>query len=90
MRLNTVKQLKNNNVISEIEREVLNKFKFPLKYDNECQSVVDSDNRPVCDVRSWGYFQKFDNPELLHDTLGEIITKTLNEKYNKQIKNKNK
>jgi hypothetical protein len=67
--------------ITEIEKEVLGKFKLPVRYDNHGQYIFDADNQMVADVRAWGYLERFDNAELLQDTLGEMIAKAFNEKY---------
>ena len=68
--------------ITEIEKEVLSKFKLPLKYDNTGQYIWDANDEMVAMVRSWGHLKYSANPELLQDTLGEMIAKAFNEKYN--------
>ena len=69
--------------LTKIEKEVLSKFKLPLKYDNHGQMIFDAKNQKVADVRAWGYLQYFPDAELLQDTLGEMIVKSFNEKYAK-------
>jgi hypothetical protein len=35
------------------------------------------------EVRGWGHLKYMDHPELLQDTLGEMMAKAFNEKYYK-------
>ena len=67
--------------MNEFEKQVLTKFKLPLKYDEHGQMVFDQDNRQVLDIRAWGYLQKFPQPEKIQDALGEMVVKAFNEKY---------
>lgn len=70
-----------------IQKEVLKKFKQPLRYDNEVQRIFDADNRLVVDVRAWGYLSStIKNQQLamqIQDELGEMIAKAFNHCYSK-------
>lgn len=67
--------------LTEIEKEVLSKFKLPFKLDTMGMYVFDQDNQMVADVRAWGKLQYEHNGEKLYIALGEMIVKSLNEKY---------
>lgn len=66
---------------NELEEKILELFKPPFKYDNHGYYVSDSDGKKVLDIRGWGIIQKQKDPELLQDTMGEMIVKSFNEMY---------
>jgi FtsZ-binding cell division protein ZapB len=57
----------------DFEKLVLEKFKLPLRYEPAGQMIFDAKDQLVCDVRAWGYLQRFENAEQLQDTLGEMM-----------------
>lgn len=61
-----------------IKRLALQSIRRPVKYDSECQCVVDRDNEPVCEVRGWGRIQYMVNPELRHDAIGLLVAELIN------------
>lgn len=67
----------------ELEKKILEIYKLPLSYDNHGQFIVDAEEKKVADVRGWGTLQYQKNGEQLQDTLGEMLVKAFNEKYNK-------
>jgi len=72
-------------ISNELEQKILQVFKLPLIYDNHGQFITDSDGKKVSDIRGWGVLQYQKNsPELLQDTLGEMLVKSFNEKYLKK------
>ena len=55
-------------------------FKFPLKYDDYGQSILDKNNSKVLDIRGWGHIQYLDEePEKIQDDIGEYICQLINE-----------
>ncbi len=63
-------------------------YKKPFKYDRESQMVFDAKNAHVADIdqdgvsiRGWGRIQKLENPELIQDAFGELVTHLLNTGY---------
>lgn len=52
---------------------------FPVKYDNKQQTIWDSKNMMVCDIRGWGKIQFMGKSEERQDAIGEKIAKLLNE-----------
>ena len=66
-----------------LEKEVLEKFKLPLKYSG--QYIFDDNGNMAAQVRGWGYLQYYSNAVELQDTLGEMIAASFNEKYTEKI-----
>lgn len=67
-----------------IKREVMALYKPPFRYhlgyiwDAEGEMVADRPGENILlRIRGWGRISYLDNPELLQDTLGEIIASTL-------------
>lgn len=60
---------------------VLETIKFPVRYDNRKQSVMDSKDMMVCDIRGWGRIQYMGKSEERQDAIGERIANLLNEFY---------
>lgn len=70
-----------SDMTTELEKEVLSKFKLPLKLDDMGIYIFDQDNQMVADVCAWGKLQYYHNGVKLQMTLGEMIVKSFNEKY---------
>ena len=58
----------------------LNELKPPFKYDDYGQSILNSENHKVLDVRGWGFIQYLDNAEELQDDFGRLVASLLNDK----------
>jgi len=71
-------------MMSELEKKIIELFKPPFKYDNHGYYIADVEGKKVLDIRGWGVIQKEKNADLLQDTLGEMIAKSLNEMYHKK------
>lgn len=68
--------------MNDIEKSIIDKFKLPVRYDNEGQFITDQAGNIVCEVRGWGLLHKLsNNPEEIQDALGEMIAKAFNDKY---------
>lgn len=52
---------------------------FPVRYDEKGQSVWDSNNMMICDVRGWSRIQFKPLPERRQDEIGFLIADLLNE-----------
>lgn len=52
---------------------------FPVRYDEQGQSVWDSENMMICDVRGWSRIQFKPLPERRQDEIGNLIADLLNE-----------
>jgi hypothetical protein len=60
--------------MTDIEKEVLSKFQFPLWYDDSGQYIFDTNNQMVLDVRAYGHLKSVE----LQDALGRWIADGLN------------
>jgi hypothetical protein len=79
-----IHQVEENN-LNEFEQKILEVFKLPFSYDSDGQFITDAQGKKVSDIRGWGVLQyQKNNPELLQDTLGEMLVKAFNEKYSKK------
>ena len=41
--------------------------------------IFNSKNNVVADVRGWGWIQKLNDPEIIHDALGDYIAEAMTE-----------
>lgn len=57
----------------------LDTISFPVRYDEKGQSVWDSKNMMVCDVRGWSRIQFKPMPERRQDEIGYLISELLND-----------
>lgn len=62
-----------------LAKDTLNKMTMPVHFDPESGFIEDSENRPICEIRGWGVFQKFSNAEERQDALGHYLAKLINE-----------
>lgn len=57
----------------------LETISFPVRYDEKGQSVWDSNNMMICDVRGWSRIQFKPLPEKRQDEIGYLISELLND-----------
>ena len=57
-------------------------YKFPLKYDEYGQNILDQDNNLVLNLRGWGHIQYVEEPEKTQDDIGRFICEAINHMNN--------
>lgn len=65
--------------VRDKNRLVRETVEFPVRYDNQQQTIRDSRGMMVCDIRGWGRIQYMNKSVERQDAIGETIAKLLNE-----------
>jgi len=68
----------------EARQELRKLFDAPFRFIPGGGYIFDANDQMVCDVRAWGYLQRFPNAEKLQDTLGEMIAEALTKEFKAQ------
>ena len=63
-----------------MNKEVKKYIAYPVRYESNCECIIDANDFLILDINGWARFGDKNNLEIIVDSVGEFVAQAINEK----------